>query len=281
MRVPEVHVRTGSPINKKTLLIGDSILKGINKRGLLDNIQVCTLPGATSKDIALHLKKRPLQNFDKIVIYVGGNDNFKSGPRYIHDELKKSIQYLQETYSHMAIYLCAVCPRVDVNVTQVNELIKQLASQTSSTFINVYESFVYGDGRPVNIFYGKDRVHLNPTGTRALIMAINNVVEIIKRRNYDQRRQTGSNDHVYISREHVTGDHFYRRHANTSNLTRVHCRHCGRDNHTSEDCRLPTRRRPDQDRQDYRQHTRNPTYNIRHTGSGFIHDTNYNRNYNY
>ena len=130
-------------ITKQTLLVGDSILKGIQTRGLNSNIHVRTLPGATTKDVAIYLRNRPMDDYDEIVIYVGGNDQ-RSRLLNLNEELKKTIQYLKETYSQMSINLCSVCPRSDVNVSTVNELIQKLAPETRSTVIDVHGSFVYG-----------------------------------------------------------------------------------------------------------------------------------------
>ena len=106
---------------RKTLVIGDSLLKGIRRRGLGQNVEVCTIPGANTRTIASRLRNwtMPMDEYQKVIIYVGGNDN---GPTIEsqNDELKNCILSLKRKYGDtLSVYL-KVCPRKDVDVTYVN-----------------------------------------------------------------------------------------------------------------------------------------------------------------
>ena len=57
-----------------TLLIGDSVMRGIKKRGLNHNVDIITLPGRTSEDIFGKLRSMDISPYSKIVVYAGGND---------------------------------------------------------------------------------------------------------------------------------------------------------------------------------------------------------------
>ena len=123
----------------------------------------------------------------------------------------------------------------------------QLGSATSTEVIDVYGAFIYGDSYPLHDFFNYDGIHLNQRGSRTLVMAINNVVEIIKRRRvneynnvvenvqrqqlYDGRRQTRNDYRGHISRNHGPDNWSYRRHTR------------------------PTTRRHDSDRHDHRHQT--------------------------
>ncbi|KAH3866538.1 hypothetical protein DPMN_029615 [Dreissena polymorpha] len=68
------HRANITPQISKTLLIGDSILRGINKRGLCESVELCTLPGKTMLDICEKLSKMNISDISKIIIVAGGND---------------------------------------------------------------------------------------------------------------------------------------------------------------------------------------------------------------
>jgi len=54
--------------HNRTLLIGDSILKGISKRGLQRNVDVRTLPGKKSRDIYTRLLTEDTSKYTTIVM---------------------------------------------------------------------------------------------------------------------------------------------------------------------------------------------------------------------
>lgn len=63
------------PFSKeKTLIIGDSLMRGIQKRGLAADVEIKTLPGAKLDEVARRLNEYDLSNFSNIIIYIGGND---------------------------------------------------------------------------------------------------------------------------------------------------------------------------------------------------------------
>ena len=58
---------------KRVLVLGDSILKGINSRGLRKGVKICSKPGATVSDIRDEISFYDLKSFTKIIC-IGGND---------------------------------------------------------------------------------------------------------------------------------------------------------------------------------------------------------------
>ena len=65
---------------EKTLIIGDSIVQGVNPRGLKQNIQVITCRGKQAIDISTKLQIMNLNSFKQIIIYAGGNDAANGTP---------------------------------------------------------------------------------------------------------------------------------------------------------------------------------------------------------
>ena len=56
------------------LLGGDSILKGINTKGLTSDVKICARSGATVDDLLDELSVYDLKSFAQIIICIGGND---------------------------------------------------------------------------------------------------------------------------------------------------------------------------------------------------------------
>ena len=60
--------------DKKTVIIGDSKLNGVQKGGLNPHVDVYTLPGARVRDVFLKVKSNDMSNWERCFLYVGGND---------------------------------------------------------------------------------------------------------------------------------------------------------------------------------------------------------------
>ena len=73
----------------KTLLIGDSVLHGINTKGLIKGVQKHSRGGATVNEIIEEIGVYDIKSFNKIIIYVGGNDcaKYVDSPAEIRREI--------------------------------------------------------------------------------------------------------------------------------------------------------------------------------------------------
>lgn len=70
----------------KTLIIGDSIIKGINEKGLKHNVLCHGISGATLQTVAEQVQLYDLQNFSTVILSVGGNDLANGrDPEYIEE----------------------------------------------------------------------------------------------------------------------------------------------------------------------------------------------------
>ena len=150
-------------------------------------------------------------------------------------------------------------------MSHVNKLIQQLGHVTSTEVIGVHGAFIYGDGYRVQDFFNYDGIHLNQRGSRSLVMSINNVVEIIKRRNYP-RNEYNYSDKQSMQRPHLhatplqyygqtsplkTHSHYNGRNNTTrydSNMRTTYtegfdfyCKNCMMRNHYTRDCRRQNR----------------------------------------
>ncbi|KAH3786913.1 hypothetical protein DPMN_165030 [Dreissena polymorpha] len=171
----------------KTLLIGDSILKGISKRGLQSNVDVGTLPGKKSRDIYTRLLTDDISKYTKIVIYVGGNDAASGTSRSVYETLRSTFEALRH---QCTVYLCTLCPRTDRDIGPVNEEINKLFMETGAVLIDCYHSFIYTDKNTIRPFYFKDGIHLCPKGSSRLVSTINTVTPIVKSKHSSARELT-------------------------------------------------------------------------------------------
>ena len=64
--------------SKRVIIVGDSILNGINEKGLSRNddiVKVRPYPGATSEDLIDHIKLVTRRKPDIVVLHIGTNDS--------------------------------------------------------------------------------------------------------------------------------------------------------------------------------------------------------------
>lgn len=221
------------PFSKeKTLIIGDSLMRGIQKRGLAADVEIKTMPGAKLDEVARRLNEYDLSNFSNIIIYIGGNDvaSGKSVTRF-RAELVKTTTSLQER--GCVVCICNVCPRRDVDVRPLNDVIAEVCKITAATYIDVNSAFIYADGTTARHFYHKDGIHLNERGTRTLVSRIHKGKVIIKERQVQFSRETVQeyrdfHDNTWRMRTDRRIQS-RRRRSNT-------CSICGGNNHISQNC---------------------------------------------
>ena len=217
---------------EKTLIIGDSIVQGVNPRGLKQNIQVITCRGKQAIDISTKLQTMNLNSFKQIIIYAGGNNAANGTPlQTVYEDLLGMSEKLSKKCK---IYLCTVCPRTDIEVTPVNDILKQVCEQSPATLIDCYPSFVFGNGKAVDLLFHKDGIHLVQKGTSTLLKVIDKSVPILKRpsslnkvinfKPHEKRRQYSQ----------ISDD---RQHARNTPKTKRRCWNCGLTNHFSCECR--------------------------------------------
>jgi len=167
----------------RTLIIGDSILKGINQNGLADYVDMQRCPGAGVTDVLTRLDDldAPFQRYANAVLYIGGNDV----SRGIHHEtfsedLRRLILKLQN--NQVLVFICNICPRRDADVTFYNKTISRICKETGAIVVDCNLPFTYGDGTPVHSYFQKDGIHLSVNGSKTLVRCINERHNIVKKR---------------------------------------------------------------------------------------------------
>ena len=213
-RTTEKEANSHVPLKERTLIIGDSILKGIQRPGLDRMVDCHKISGAIITDIAENLHKLDMRQYENVIIFVGGNDvsDGKWADAY-RAELLKVTRNLQR--QQCRVYLCTVSPRQQVDVSMFNNKVREICDETGADLIDAYQSFVYGDGSMVRHYFLPDGVHLNRYGSRALVTTINRRIGIVKRKEQSRSREN-LNQSPYAgtsgNRRTVTG--------NQSNLSR-------------------------------------------------------------
>lgn len=211
----------------KTLIIGSSILKLVNKRGLSGDVDVKCIRGGIVPDIGLALLNMDLSTYDTIVVHVGGND--ASQGQCVSDIIYEYQRLLNVVFSHnpdINVIVSELTPRKDVDVRSVNTALKEFCNQCSVSFVEQYATtecqtkFIHWDG-----------IHLTKYGTAHLLKNINAVTSILKDGVNAKRYSSMNNDPLC----YYCGE--------TGHVTKV-CRHgspvrcwkCGVTGHKSKMC---------------------------------------------
>lgn len=192
---PIVKNKTQS-VSKRSLIIGDSILKGVSKRGLNPNVDVLSHSGADIDTISKRCKELDLVQYDHVILYIGGN-NVARGQSVtsLYKELKSLVSLLKN--SGCCVSICTVVPRYDTDITAYNDVISQLCDELNISIIQVYSTFIFGDGSTVNQYFLRDLIHLSPQGTRTLLHTINKSVTIMTKQNHRYSSYGSQYKHSY------------------------------------------------------------------------------------
>lgn len=192
--------------NKQVLIIGDSILKGIQRKGLNNNVHVKTLRGAKISDVKARLSSINVSQYSDVVVYVGGNN--LADDQHISDivtDMTLLIETLQA--AGCTVYLCNMCPRDDTDVTVLDDVLREIKSASGEfKVINCYKSFVCGNGDIIRQYYHRDGIHLSPSGTSNFLRVINKVLRIMSKptsrsENFQHSRYPSNNRYTnYVQR---------------------------------------------------------------------------------
>ncbi|CAG2237494.1 unnamed protein product [Mytilus edulis] len=187
--------------NKTTLIIGSSILKGIQPRGL-QNTEVCTNRGANIDRLIDVLQKKDMSTYRTIIIHIGGNDldNLQS----IRDKYEALLYLLNfKCHPHCKFVVSGILPRKGLNMHNPNEMLKDLCEQFNLQFIDHTNMFYDKNYNLSYSVFHHDGIHLSKKGTSAFLRSVNMHVSILKHTDQSDR----------------------------------YCVHCGEPNHNSKSCR--------------------------------------------
>ena len=93
----------------QTLIIGDSILSGINQRGLRNKVECQPISGASVDLLLEKVQIYDLKKFQNIIIYVSGNDASQNiDIEYIEEKYEQLVCLIKNKNSTINIYLCSI-----------------------------------------------------------------------------------------------------------------------------------------------------------------------------
>ena len=224
------------PTASKTLLIGDSILSGINKKGLNKNVECHSISGATVDTLIDKIQIYDLKCFDNIVIYVAGNDcadmNSDWDFEIIEEKYDQLLNQIRDKNADINLYLCSLCPRVDTLVKDVNDMIKRQCEDHQGTLIDVHKAFYNKRNQlKVHFYQPRDNIHLAASGTRGLLGAINSYIDIVE--NFKTSALNGGSSQ-YQSYQQGKKQYRLNQPSNDNNVER--CFKCGLTNHKTHQC---------------------------------------------
>ena len=153
-----------SPKSLKTLIVGDSLLKGINSKGLENGVRICSKNGAKIKDIWDEIAVYDMKSFQNIILCVGGNDGSSGTETGLFEEkYDELVGYIKAANNDCAVYLCKVVPRGDVDVSGINTSIERVANHWRMHHVKLITStnelFFGADGMPCGRYYSNDGIH--------------------------------------------------------------------------------------------------------------------------
>lgn len=177
------HYRPQNVENEhRTLLIGDSILSGINRKGLNKNVECLPVPGAKIDTISDRIQMYDLTKFSSIVLYVGGNNaSSQTDTEYFEEKYTQLLTRIRNKNPGCQVYLCTSCPRGDTDVTDVNDILTQLCIEKGLKCININSAFYDRQGQLRSHFYKpRDNIHLSRSGVKRVLGSINQHVQIVE-----------------------------------------------------------------------------------------------------
>lgn len=177
------HMPHNAEVNTphRTLLIGDSILSGVNRKGLNKYVECLPIPGAKIDTIIDRIQLYDLTKFNSIVIYAGGNNSAsQTDSRDFEEKYVELLASISAKTPNCKAYLCTSCPRGDTNVTEVNSIIKQLCVENGMVCIDANSAFFDKSQQLRSHFYKpRDNVHLSRSGVKRLMGSINQHVHVV------------------------------------------------------------------------------------------------------
>ena len=155
---------------KKILLMGDSIITGINRNGLKDKVYKHGISGATVDTLIEEIEVYDLQNFSHIILYIGGN-NASNGTEseYFEEKYDQLICYIKESNKDCKILSVNSCPRGDTDVSPIKDIISELAEQHEIVLVDAYKAFYNKKRQLAQNYYSSDNIHLSDSGVKRLV----------------------------------------------------------------------------------------------------------------
>ena len=161
---------------KRVFVVGDSIINGIEEKGLSKkhNVRLRKCPGDTTEDLLDHIKPIARKKPDLVVIHFGTNDT--TSGKDTKENMQKAIDAIREESpgTEIAISLCTIRKDrqgIEKKVTSCNKILRDAAFRKDTYVIdnkNIDESCL-----------GMKKLHLNRKGTSFLANNLKNFINDI------------------------------------------------------------------------------------------------------
>lgn len=170
--------------NRKTLLIGDSLLNSVNPKGLVRGIQKHSKSGAQVCNIIEDISMYDMKSFSSVVVMVGGNDaSNRTDTELFEEKYDQLISLIKMGNQDCDLYISKIVPRGDTDIQEYNSIISRLATYWENHgvyLIQATEDYFYGQyGCPTIRYYSNDGIHLANAGVKRLLHAINSKINVV------------------------------------------------------------------------------------------------------
>ena len=234
-----VHVPVRRPVaskgsvsqRKTVLLMGDSILNRVNRKGLASSVHKYSISGATIKSLTRDMELYDLKNFSSLILYIGGNDlTDNTDSTTIEEDYEYLLSLIKSGNPSIRIILSKLAPRGDVDVTVVNSIIERLAIHHGLEVVDNHRAFYDRHGNLIMLFYNQtDSIHPSDSGVKRIIGTINGTIEIVH-----DFRDCISTYCISTQRKQRQDEKERAHYVNDSELR---CLNCSESNHKTHECR--------------------------------------------
>ncbi|CAC5363367.1 unnamed protein product [Mytilus coruscus] len=180
----------------KTLIIGSSIIKGIDASKIGKDVDIRTNRGATVPILTEKIRKSNIQHYISIILVVGGNDaSSRIQPEAFRETYEFMIKTVRSINPSIDIAVSEICRRRNVNTDVYNTILHRISTELNFKIIKQTDAFVSRGGDLVSTYYHRDGIHLTNQGTIQLLRNINRVVNIFIRTNSSQSNNENNEQH--------------------------------------------------------------------------------------
>ena len=169
---------------QRVLLLGDSIIKGVNTKGLANGVHKHSISGGNIQQLIDEINHYDLKVFSTIIIYIGGNNVARGdNPSITEEKYDELISLIKCSNRSCKIILCSIAPRTDADVSNFNQAVAKLAMHwrcQNVDYVSSTHDMFFKDGELSTRYFHHDGIHLTASGTKRLLDALNRGFQIVK-----------------------------------------------------------------------------------------------------
>lgn len=161
--------------------MGDSVLHGVNSKGLQHNVHKHSVSGATIRTMLRDIELYDLKQFSSIIFYIGGNDLSRNiDSDLIEEQYDQLIAIVKSQNPECQIILCKLAPRGDVDVSVINKIVERLACHHKTECADNFRAFFDKNGSIITRFLNpNDHIHPSKSGVKRILATINEPVKLV------------------------------------------------------------------------------------------------------